>query len=232
MSEAPTFENVEDANKYIASNHKPAEPAPEPAPAVDEAKVTELVQAQVSKHLASAKNEQEARDVNVFLGDEDNVTAIKKTFTGEDADKKYDAWHKEVQEGKASFRELTMLRDRGTKVLAAEAKAAEAKAKAVASGVNVPGVTGTGGNENLSPLDAATKMQAIIDDPKRSIIDGSATKEQKEKDQAELKYLSQFIPNDEQTHFARSRFQIAQYHRDTQMNVGKAWGPVPAQTNA
>ena len=226
MSEAPTFENVEDANKYIASNHK-VEPAPEPAPAFDEGKVTELVNARLAEQSKTLVNEHESRNINVFLGDEDNVAAIKKTFTGDKADADYEAWHKEVQEGKASFRELELLQARGAKVIAAEQAEADKKAKAAASGVGVPAYPGSGEGEQLQPVDAALKMQDIIDDPKRSIMNSACSDEQKKKDEAELKHLSQFLDDTADTGFQRTRWNIAQYHRDTANNAGQGYRPQP-----
>ena len=226
MTEAPTFENVEDANKYIASNHK-VEPETPPEPAFDEAKVTELVNARLAEQSKTLVNEHESRNINVFLGDEDNVAAIKKTFTGDKADADYEAWRKEVQEGKASFRELELLQARGSKVLAAEQKAADEKAKAAASGVGVPAYPGSGQGETLAPVDAALKMQEIIDDPKRSIVNSACSDDQRKKDQAELKHLSQFLDDTAETGYQKTRWNIAQYHRDTANNGGQGYRPQP-----
>ena len=222
MTDAPTFENVEDANKYIASNHKP-EPAPEPAPTFDEAKVNEVVNARLAEHAKTAQNEQEVRNINVFLGDEDNVNAIKKTFK---EDKDYEAWRQEVADGKASFRELELLQKRGAKVLDAEAKAADEKAKAAASGVGIPEYPGVQGGKNPTSQEAALAMQAIIDDPKKSIVNTACSDEQKKKDQEDLKYYSQFLSNDAETGFQRTRWEAAQYNKDT-LNTGDIYRPQP-----
>lgn len=227
MPDIPIFDKVEDANAYIASNLKPAEPEQPPAPAIDEAKVTELVNARLAEQGNQTIAEQEKRNINVFLGDEDNVNAIKKTFTGDDADKKYEAWNKEVQEGKASFKELELLHARGSKVLAAEKAEADKQAKAIASGVGIPGVVG-GQPEQLTDLEAAQKMQKIINDPNRSIRNSQVSDEQRKQDDLELKHLSQFLPNTQETNFAQSRWKAAQYHRDTHINIGNAYRPEPA----
>ena len=138
--QVPTFESAEEANKYVQSLHKGAEllnKQNQQQPPSEDA-IKDIVAKQVDEAKKSFIDEKEARLTKVFLGDEDNLNAIKKTFK---EPKDFEAWHKEAQEGKASNREIELLAERGNKLIEREAKEAEkvkeaevAKAKEAATG--------------------------------------------------------------------------------------------------
>ena len=139
----PNFETKEEYASYVQSLHKGAEllNAQNQNQKPNEDTIKEIVSKQVDEAKKSFVDEKEARLTKVFLGDEDNINAIKKTFK---ETKDFDAWHKEAQEGKASNREIELLAARGNKIIEREAKEAEkekeaevAKAKETASNVNV-----------------------------------------------------------------------------------------------
>ena len=123
----PKFETKEEYQQHLEALHKGAAllNAQKTEEKPNEDLIKEMVLKQVDEAKKSIVDEKEARLTKVFLGDENNINAIKKTFKD---DKDYETWNKEAQEGKASNKEIELLVERGKKIIESEAKEAE-KAK-------------------------------------------------------------------------------------------------------
>ena len=175
----PNFESVEDANKYVQSLHKGAEllNSQKQTQPPNEDAIKDIVSKQVEDAKKSFVDEKEARLTKVFLGDEDNLNAIKKTFK---EPKEFEVWHKEAQEGKASNREIELLAERGNKIIEKEAaEAAKVKEAEVAKAKE----DALGNPKKRSLLEVHQEVYKIQNDPKSAFDNAGqyATKAEQQK---------------------------------------------------
>ena len=179
MTEAPKFDNIEDANKHIQDIHRGNELLgnqkgdDKSPPALTKEDVTAIV-ADALKENSKQKGDADARLKEVMLQDDSTKTAIKKTFKEE---KGYDEWEKEVKDGKVSIKEIELLQKRGQTLINTEAENAKKE-----------------NEKNVPPPDDKTKklgfeeghnmLNKVLSDPKKDPNRPGLTKEQAEQARA------------------------------------------------
>ena len=168
--EVPDFKTVDEAKKFIsemkAGNDLVNQKKESDPESISKTEVTKLIADSIEKTKKEISDEADLRLKKVMLQDESTTNAIKKTFK---EDKDYEAWEKEVEEGKVSVKEIEILSKRGSDILHKEAE----EAKSNESNVE----TDPDGPKKINFIDAHKEIDKLISNPDKSLLSNDLSDE-------------------------------------------------------